>query len=102
MVPQTEDRPSRENRVIVPLTARPETIPSVSATVAQRLRASRLLAEVSQKDAAAQLGVSVPTLERAEKEERPVPKPWIEWSRQHWRPPEGIEHPFESPSFEDE
>jgi hypothetical protein len=65
-----------------------------------RFRASRLLANLSLKDAAEQLGTSVSTLARAERGERPIPEPWLLWSRTYWRPPDEVEHPLERPPTE--
>jgi hypothetical protein len=63
--------------------------------VAARFRAARLLADVSLVDAAAQLGVSVSTLRRAEQGGRPIPPPWIAWAKARWIPPDGMKHPLE-------
>ena len=60
-----------------------------------RFRASRLLAGRSLVAAAKELGTSPSTLTRAEAGKRPIPEPWLLWSRTYWRPPEDVEHPLE-------
>ena len=64
-----------------------------------RFRASRLLAEKSLTDAARELGVSPSTVERAERGDKPIPPPWVEWAINHWRPEdEEVAHPLEHPT----
>jgi DNA-binding XRE family transcriptional regulator len=62
----------------------------------ERFRAARMLARVSQAQAARELGISRSTLARAEAGQRPIPAPWVLWAKAHWKPPEGMHHPLEN------
>lgn len=54
--------------------------------LARRFRAARKAADVPLARAAVELGVSVSTLTRMERAEKPIPRPYLLWARIIWSP----------------